>query len=238
MAIPTYTVACTRKTLLAPDVYEFTFTKPEGFTFKPGQFVLFDVPHPDDRENIQTRAFSVASAPSETELLFAVKLLAGGRASRWFSEKVKEGTKAVIKGPFGNFVLPAQSDLDYLFIATGSGIAPFRSQVLALLEAGCAARIDIVFGVRAESDLFWHAEMREWATRYLNLFVHFALTQPSDAWTGHTGRVQTLVPLLVKDFSRTNIYVCGSPVMTNEVKKLALEQWGVDKKLLHVEGYI
>jgi ferredoxin-NADP reductase len=238
MPIPTYTVACSRKALLADGVYEFVFEKPAGFAFKSGQFVLFDVPHPDNPADIQTRAFSLASAPQEDDLLFVIKLLEGGRASRWFSERVGEGSKAVIKGPFGNFVLPAQTDLDYLFVATSSGVAPFRGQILDLVSRGTTARIDLVFGVRAETDLFWVDTFRDWQARYANFFLHLALTQPSDAWTGHRGRVQTLVPQIVKDFSRTHVYVCGSPVMTNEVKKLCLEQWGIDKKSLHVEGYI
>jgi hypothetical protein len=34
------------------------------------------------------------------------------------------------------------------------------------------------------------------------------------------------------------LYACGNPQMTLEVKKLALEQWGLQKMDVHVEGYI
>jgi ferredoxin-NADP reductase len=40
------------------------------------------------------------------------------------------------------------------------------------------------------------------------------------------------------DFSGKSLYVCGNPDMTTDVKKLALTEWGMDKKDLHVEGYI
>lgn len=236
--IPTYAVACTAKKLIAHEVYEVSFTKPEGFAFRGGQFVLFDVPHPDDPANIQTRAFSLASAPDEDTLLFVIKLVAGGRASRWIEEKVEEGAEVVMKGPFGNFTLDRAAPHDYLFIATSTGVAPFRSQILEAAGAGDARRMDLVFGVRAESDLFWMDEMRRIAETYPSVFLHVALSSPSESWKGHRGRVQTLVPQIIADFSQKSVYVCGNPDMTKEVKQLALAEWGIDRKSLHVEGYI
>ena len=39
-----YKVVCTRNEKIAEGIYEMVFTKPAGFFFKAGQFVLFDVP--------------------------------------------------------------------------------------------------------------------------------------------------------------------------------------------------
>ncbi len=238
MATPTYTVTCMCKRLLAAGVYEFVFTKPDGFAFKPGQFVLFDVPHAENPEDIQTRAFSIASAPHETDLLFAVKLVEGGRASAWFERVVQEGSTAVIKGPFGNFVLDPAPGKNLLFLATSTGNAPFRSQILDALVRGDTRRMDFVFGVRSETDLFWVEELRAWERTYPNFFLHVTLTQPSPSWTGHKGRVQVIAPQVAKELASTLLYACGSPVMTKDVKQLALAEWGMDKKQVHVEGYI
>ena len=141
-------------------------------------------------------------------------------------------------GPFGRFVLDQQSSKDYLFIATGAGIAPFRSQVMENLERGDTRRMDLVFGNRTEEDLFWADELTQWTKQYATFFLHLALSAPSSAWTGHRGRVQALVPLIAPDLSRRSVYVCGNPDMTTELKKLCLEQWRVPKEDLHVEGYI
>ena len=238
MPIPIHQITCKTKDVIANEVYDITFSKPVGFTFKPGQFALIKVPFVDNREDIQTRALSIASAPFEDDLLFNVKLIKGGRISRWIEEVLQVGDTMDMQGPFGNFVLDRATEKDYLFIATSTGTAPFRSQIMSALKEGDTRRIDLVFGVRAEEDMFWKTEFEELAKKHENLFVHFALSQPSEEWKGHKGRVQTLVPQIVKDFSMKNVYVCGSPDMTKEVKQLCLEQWGVDKKDLHVEGYI
>ncbi len=238
MPVISYSITCTRKIILAPEVYEFAFTKPEGFTFKPGQFVLFDVPLIDNPSDVQTRAFSLASTPGEAELLYVIKLVKGGRASRWFDECVEVGTTVTIKGPFGNFLLDAEEGIGPLFLATGTGLAPFRSQIVDALQRSDSRRMDLIFGVKREEDLFWVKEFEELAQRYPSFFLHISLTDGSPAWTGHRGRVQAVAPGIVREFVERSVYACGNPNMTKEVKKLALEQWGVDKKLIHVEGYI
>lgn len=238
MSVPSHSIICTRKRVVAKDVYEFAFEKPDAYTFKPGQFVLFDVPLVEDPSDIQTRAFSIASAPSESELLFIAKMKEGGRASRWIEALLQEGSRTRIQGPFGNFLLDETTTKEYLFIAGGTGVAPFRSQAIAALERGDSRRMDVIFGVRNEEDLFWKEELESIAKKYENFYVHFALSQPSEDWKGHRGRVQTLAPLIAEQFSQKSVYVCGSPDLTKEVKELALNEWKVEKQDLHVEGYI
>jgi len=238
MPIHTYHITCTKNERIARDVYDIRFTKPEAFTFVAGQFVLLDVPLVDNPSDIQTRAFSLASTPTESELVIVAKMKEGGRASRWIAEQLKIGTTVAMKGPFGNFKLDAQTDKEYLFVATSTGVGPFRSQIITALEAGDTRRMDLIFGVRAEEDLFWKEEFESLSRQYENFFLHIALSGPGPSWTGHTGRVQTLVPHVAKEFFRKHIYVCGSPNMTKDLKQLCLEQWGVQKQDLHVEGYI
>ena len=238
MPVPSFHITCTRKLLLARDTYEFAFEKPEGFSFQPGQFVLFDVPLPDNAQDIQPRAYSIASAPQEQELMFAVKLISGGRASRWFEQTVSPGTVVRMQGPLGTFTLNTASRKDMLFIGTGSGVAPFRSQILHLLHRGTKRIIDLVFGVRSEQDLFWRETFQELANTHPNFHMHVALDEASELWEGHRGRVQSLAPIAVPDIAHRQVFICGNPDMTKEVKRLCLEEWKVDKAHLHVEGYV
>lgn len=238
MPVPSYQLICTGNKKIARDVYEFTFKRPGELTFRAGQFVLFDVALLDDATDIQTRAFSIASTPLEDDLLFVAKLKEGGRASRWIAESLKAGDTVRTQGPFGNFVLSKENPKDLLFIATSTGVAPFRSQIIDALESGFTKQIDLVFGVRNTEDLFWKEEFQKIAQQYENFNLHIALSGNDEEWDGHKGRVQTLATLICKDFSTKNIYVCGSPEMTKEMKRLCLEEWGVEKSDLHVEGYI
>jgi NAD(P)H-flavin reductase len=238
MPVPSYQLVCTGHKKIAHDVYEFTFQRPGELTFRAGQFVLFDVPLLENPTDIQTRAFSIASTPMEDELLFVAKLKQGGRASRWIETSLKTGDTVRTQGPFGNFVIHRENQKELLFIATSTGVAPFRSQILDTLESGFAKQIDLVFGVRNQEDLFWKEEFQKIAQQYEHFNLHIALSGNEEEWTGHRGRVQTLVTLICKDFSTKKIYVCGSPDMTKEMKRLCLEEWGVQKTDLHVEGYI
>lgn len=249
MPVPNYIVECVSNERIARDVYEFRFQKPAGMNFKSGQFILFDVPLIEKTDDIQTRALSIASAPSENDLLFVAKMKEGGRVSRWIEEVLTPGTRARMQGPFGNFTIKEEdATRDLLMIATSTGVAPFRSHIMELAEK-CdvilrssaerhEGRIDLVFGVRSEEDLFWKVELEQLAQKTENFFLHFALSNPTDGWSGHRGRVQTLVPLIAQDISTRTVFVCGSPDMTKEVKSLALTEWNVPKERLHVEGYI
>lgn len=238
MLTPTFATTCIWNRPIARDVYEFTLEKPQNFSFQPGQFVLFSVPLVENPADIQPRAFSIASSPDESELLFVAKMKEGGRASRWIFELLKPETPVTMQGPMGLFLLERETLKDYLFISTSTGVAPFRSMIRDALLAGDTRRMDLVFGARAEDDLFWTEELTALTKKYDNFFLHLALSNPSESWTGHRGRVQTLVPQIMKDFSKKAVYVCGSPDMTKEVKDLCLEQWGMEKDDLHVEGYI
>lgn len=238
MPVPSYQLRCIRNERIANGIYEFRFERPAMFDFKAGQFVLFDVGLIDNPADIQTRALSIASSPNEPELIFVNKQKEGGRASTWIEKMLNPGSIVRTQGPFGNFRIDESSDKPFLFIATSTGVAPFRSQILDMTRRGMTKRMDIVFGVRNEEDLFWKEELEQIAQEHAHIFVHIALSQPSNEWTGHRGRVQTLVPLIAPDLTARQIYVCGSPDMTKDVKRLCLEEWHVEKKDLHVEGYI
>lgn len=238
MPVPSFIVACKKNERIANDIYEIVFEKPEGFNFVAGQYILFDVPLIENTADIQTRAFSIASPPAEKDLLFAMKLKPDGRASRWIVEALKPGMKARMQGPFGRFLLDPLTDKDIVMIGTSTGIAPYRSQLEAYLESKSGKRVDLIFGARSEDDLFWAEYFETLAKKYDNFFLHIALSNPSANWKGHKGRVQTLIPLIIKDFTTKKVFICGSPDMTTELKKTALEEWGIERTDLHVEGYI
>ena len=252
MPTPTYTALCTAKKTLARDIVEFRLQKPAGFTFKAGQFVLFSLPLIENPADIQTRAFSIASAPYEDDLLFVAKLLKGGRASRFIEERLEPGVAVSMQGPFGLFTLrqsfvSAQDDKgahddiarrDILMVATSTGVAPFRGQILEAIHAGFTGNIDLLFTVRSEADIFWKEELESIAARHPNVKLHISLTDGSDEWTDHRGRVQTVLPQIAKDLTQRQLYVCGNPAMVKELRTLALTEWGMAKEDVHGEGYI
>lgn len=238
MPTPRNTIVCTKKELIAPNVYELRYTKPKEMQFKAGQFLLFDTPLLENPADIQPRAFSIASTPAESDLLFCVKLKEGGRASRWIEEVVSIGTEVSVQGPLGLFTLK-ENDHELFFVATGAGIAPFRSHIKwALEEAGDKRRMHLIFGVRSQQDFFWLSHFDALAKDYPNLHLHYALSGEDAVWNGPRGRVQTILPTLLTDPLRSTVYICGAPEMVNDVKKECVLQLAIPKAQVHAEGYI
>ncbi|MCF7844361.1 MAG: hypothetical protein K9M03_00850 [Kiritimatiellales bacterium] len=237
MPTPSFTLKCTQNKLITHNVYEVRLEKPEGFTFKPGQFALLDVPLLDNPDDIQARAYSIASTPDEDDLLFAIKIKPDGRAGKWVKESLKEGDEIRIQAPLGNFTFNKDSDRDCLFVCTGVGAAPFRSQILGALKAGNKCKMDLIIGVFAEEDIFWSDLHEEITATHPNVHVHITLSEPKPTWEGYKGRVQEVIPN-IENFKERNIYLCGNPAMTTNVKKMCLEEWEIPKEQVHMEGYI
>ncbi|MFH1444424.1 MAG: FAD-dependent oxidoreductase [Candidatus Peregrinibacteria bacterium] len=238
MPTPTFTARCTGHRQIAHDVYEFTLTKPEGFSFQAGQFVMFLAPLVDNPSDVQGRAFSIASAPSEPELLFVAKIKQGGRAGRWISEMLKEGDEVNLQGPLGNFTLAESGEEKFLFLATCSGIAPLRSHIVEALHQGNACPIDLIFCVRGKEDLFWIKELEEITKGHPNVHVHVSLDQPSAEWKGHTGYVQDLAEQVISDLPERSVYVCGGSEMVKAAKEKAMNEWKIPKERIHSEDYV
>jgi ferredoxin-NADP reductase len=237
--VPTYSVRCTHKLCVAPHVFELHLEKPTGFSFRSGQFVLFDVPLIDDPADIQTRAYSIAASPQESDLLFVIKCYQEGRASRWIGKAVDAGTTIRIQGPFGRFFLNRDTTNPYLLVCTGTGIAPFRSHLKWALETeGDTRKMDLVFGVVRREDFFWIAWLQELEKRFPNLTVHVSTLENDPDWHGETGTVQERIERLVTDPNALSISLCGAPDMVKEVKGLCLNDLGVPKEHVHQEAYI
>ncbi|MDP7247711.1 MAG: FAD-dependent oxidoreductase [Candidatus Peribacteraceae bacterium] len=237
MPTPSYTVTCRQNMMLKKDIHELKFTRPRGFDFKPGQFILFQVPDIDNPEDFQPRAYSIASTPDEDELMFIVRIVPEGRAGKWFYSMLTEGTDVEMQGPMGNFSLNPDNPKDYLFVGTGVGLAPFISQVRSILTNGESRNIDLVWCTYNENSSFWVEELKAFEEKYSNFNFHLSYTDPPPEWEGLTGRVQQVIPT-IPDFKEKQFYICGNPAMTTDVKKICLEEWGLDKKDIHIEGYI
>lgn len=237
MPLPPFPAVCTRIEFIAKDVYDIWFSKAENFQFKAGQYVMFDTPHPDNPEDIQARAYSIASSPSEPEVRFVIRLIPGGRMSRFIVEKLKVGTELTMRGPLGIFTYKPD-DLPVVMVGTSTGIGPFRSMIVDAIERKDARPVDLVYGVRHEEDLFWENQLKELAAQHPDMRVHIALTQPKGEWKGLIGRVQQIVPRVITNIAERRVYLCGNPAMVKEVKGLCLNEWGLTKDKVHAEEYV
>lgn len=239
MPLPaTYRARLKEKVALTATTYDFVFElmEPTTIDFKAGQFVLIKEHHPETGELI-SRAYSVASSPDSThELTFNIEIVERGKLTP-LMERWEIGKETEMQGPFGHFFFKSPPEREHLiFVATGTGIAPFRSMVEHLLARGDSRRMSVYFGLRAEKDIFYQAMFEKWAAAYPNLEFVLTLSRPSDAWTGSKGRVTALLPPLDFDLEKTDIYLCGGKPMIDEVKQIFINK-GFDKGHIFFEQF-
>jgi ferredoxin-NADP reductase len=217
---------------LAPDVrhFELEITDCSDFPFTPGQFVSI-------KEEIEgrevTRAYSIASPPDGNRFSLCLNRVVEGLVSpRLFA--LEPGEHLHVQEPLGYFTL-RHPEKPAVFIATGTGIAPFRSMLLSALPKGAA--ITLLFGVRYAQGLLYREELEQLARRFQNFRFIPTITRPDESWRGPVGRVQAhLDEALASHASSPDVYICGLKEMVDEVRAL-LKQKGFDRKQIVYEKY-
>jgi ferredoxin-NADP reductase len=93
------------------------------------------------------REYSIYSSEHDDGLEFLVRIIEGGAVSSALG-KLNPGDSVEIGGPYGSFCLSpeARRDNDFVFIASGTGIAPFSSFARSFPELNYR----LVHGIRYE----------------------------------------------------------------------------------------
>ncbi len=135
-----------------------------------------------------------------------------GVASNYLCDRAP-GDKVLVTGPSGKkFVLPQDvAAHDYVFFATGTGVAPFRGMLIDLLEAGCTSKVVLVLGAAYATDLLYHKWLEELAAKHPNFAYITAVSREGAQRAYVQDRLRThegvLGPLLASP--RGLVYICG-----------------------------
>src|SRR6266851_318118 len=106
--------------------------EPGEVKFFPGQYVDIAIPGTG-----AVRSFSMANTSSlqSGQLEFVIKVYPDGKFSKFLAEKLAEGDRLDISGPFGVFTL-REGENDLVFVGGGAGMAPILSLLRTLGERG------------------------------------------------------------------------------------------------------
>ncbi len=217
---------------LAEDIRHFVFEVPgiERVVFEPGQFVSF---HHKIGDEVITRAYSIASPPDgDNRFELCLNRVPGGPFSNYLFE-LHPGQEIAFDGPLGYFLL-RRPVRDSLFVATGTGIAPFRSMIPYLLSRGCPARLQLLFGARSQETVLYRDEFEQLATIHPNFEFHPTLSR--EDWSGLRGRVQEHLFELLAGRTDLDVYICGLKAMINDLRA-RLKQHGFDRHSVLYEKY-
>jgi ferredoxin-NADP reductase len=223
------------KIQLTHDVFEMHLESNPPFDFKPGQFYSIVIPGAGPAGRDLRRAYSIASSPENSIIELCVKLVEGGPGTNYLNG-MKVGDVCKGMAPYGDFVYKTVAGRDVIFIATGTGIAPFRSMLYSKVYAENKPRhTRLLFGARDQNDLLYSKEMKE----ILGPDMIETLSRCEGALGDcHKGRVTDWLRgnAATIHWHETDFYICGNGAMIDEVKAI-LSGHGVEKHSIHQEVY-
>ncbi len=209
------------KIQLAPSIFNFIFQPGQKLKFKPGQYMEWTLEHdsPDSRGN--RRYFTIASSPTEDELILGVKFYDPPSSYKKGLLDLPPDGRIVASQLAGDFVLPKDPNQKLVFIAGGIGVTPFRSMIKYLLDRNEKRPIVIFYSNRSAEDVVYH-EIFQAAAEQLNIQTIFTITNPNTdpAWQGHRGIITAdIIKQEVPDFAQRTFYLSGPRSMVTAFEK-------------------
>lgn len=163
-----------------------------------------------------------------------------GVASNYLCD-LKKGESVQLTGPVGrHFLLPEDvQKRDLIFVATGTGIAPFRGMLKEMFDAGFVGRVRLYFGVKFRDSVLYDDEFKAYQ-KHKNFFYIKAISReevnpiPKEVPT-RENRVYVQVKMyqdkkaLTEALSKSDslIYLCGLKGMEHGIFPV-LENLGQD----------
>lgn len=187
--------------------------------YAPGQFARLRV------GGFEWRDYSIAALHGRAVRLL-ISTRTGGHGSRFVGESAP-GTRTEIELPLGRYAL-VRNGHRKVFVATGTGLAPFLPMFRLLEQQGDGDRAELIFGCRTGAD--------DLTQRFepLPARVLRCISREAAPASGFQGRVSDAVARMAFEPDDTDFYVCGSAAMVAEVQAI-LQTRGA--RAIHIEAY-
>ena len=186
-ATSVYTAPLTSRHEIAESTMAFRFAKPADFQFRAGQSVditLLNPPETDAEGN--TRAFSIASAPFDGELMIATRMR--DTAFKRVLRKANLPLKVKIEGPSGSFVLHRKAEKSAVFLAVGIGITPFLSIIREATHERASHQLYFFYSNRRPEDTAFLDLLSEAAKQNPKFHLIVTMTEMDRSHRGLEGR--------------------------------------------------
>lgn len=234
--MPIYTLKLLNRQDVANQTVVFTFEKPQGFNFIPGQyggFTLIDPPIKDPTG--LTRRFSLLSTPDEDVIQIAVRIQQS--VYKQTLNTLPIGASIKFAGPTGNFILHEDKTIPAVMIAGGIGVTPFYSMILNATRHHSTQSIKLFYGNQSPQDTAFLPELETCQIQNPHFKLIAAMDKPNEYWQGEQGYITyTMIKKYVEDLSQPIFYVCGSPAMVTAIQEMLAEA-GIDEEKIRVEDF-
>ena len=203
--IKTYPTKLIDRQWLSNSTFEIKFSKPPSYIIIPGQRIQIYY-------QTMGRDYTPVSAPEDPEITFCIRKVDTGKFTPLLSS-AEIGAQFEFSKPEGYFTFKP-SRRPPIFVATGTGIAPFCSMV----RSGVTG-FTLLHGVDSLEDLYYQSELAAAANIYVPCISREYQTSTEHFRGRVTDYLQKHLPAASYDF-----YLCGRREMIRDVT------WLVDKR--------
>lgn len=225
-----YEVVLLGTNLCGDDVLTLRFSRPEGYSFAPGQWFRLTLP---TVAGDVTETFSHCSAPSDPDIEMTTRL--SGSDFKNALAALEPGARVSITGAGGRLAIPARAER-MCFIVGGVGITPVRSM---LRDAATTGRhfqdALLLYGNRVERCMPFAEELEGMSS--LGVRVVHCIERPSETWNGERGFITAdVVRRHVDPDDGRPFLVAGPPVMVSAIE-IVLDELAVPNERRIVEHF-
>jgi ferredoxin-NADP reductase len=194
----------------------------ENVEFEPGQYFwveLLDPPYEDEKG--PRRHITVVTSPTEGVLGLATRIR--DTAFKRSLVEMPEGASVDVEQPKGSFVLPEDTSKQYVFVAGGIGITPFRSMLRYIADKGLDYDITLVYSNRDVESTAFLDELKELESVVPRCRVIFTMTD-DPSWEGDKRMLDAeVLRELLGDLESFDFMIAGPPPMAKSVEASLLE---------------
>lgn len=206
------------------DIYTFIFEPKGKINWKAGQHGVFTLNN--KKINKPTRAFSIASIPSEGHIKISMKISENPSAFKQELLNFKPGMEISMRGPIGSFYIRNQKPV--VFIAGGIGITPYRALLKnRLLDSEQNNDVKLLYMDSKEEHIY--KEELEKASNNPSIKTDFLVNRE------HLNKeIETFI---IKNNNKAEYFIVGSKFMVNNIERL-LKNKGINKKNIKKDTFI
>lgn len=194
------------------NVMRFTFEKPAGLTFVPGQAADVSVNLPEWKD--QMRPFTFTGLNEWKDLEFTIKIYSDHAGVTNQLGKLKSGDSLIIHGVFGAIHYYGEGT----FIAGGAGITPFIAIFRQLKKENKLGNNTLIFSNKTEKDIILKDEFTQLlGPRFINTLDGQKSTKYDFGMID-----KKYLSAKIKDFGQY-FYICGPDPMLEAIQKILIE---------------
>jgi ferredoxin-NADP reductase len=224
---------------VAEGTMAFTFEKPEGFTFKSGQYGEFTLINPTETDaEGNTRIFSLTNAPSDTDLMIATRLR--DTAFKRDLKVLALGSELKFKAPNGSFILHNNKAIPAVYLTGGIGITPVRSIVMQAAKDKLSQKIYLFYSNNRPEDAAFLDELATLVnenSNYKFIPTMTAMDKSKKEWHGELGYInKKMLEKYLEDLAEPIYYISGPAAMVAAMRKM-LNEAGIDEDNIRTEEF-